>query len=168
MSIDYSFHLCMGFEIDQQEVENIFVHKETDPGVFHMEDRFDPKTGIKIDPIKIWDEKPSTKKWVEYKGNKIKDLDPEEWETLLAEEFDCYVSQRGSFPTGKLTYVFSVNKPISWKDAENHGHITIYNNAIECFMIDALNQKAFSLKSKLEQRGYKIGDPKVFIATRIS
>jgi Domain of unknown function (DUF4419) len=95
MGIDYTASLVYGFEIDEDDVQRIWRKSEKDPGEFHMEDRFDPKTGKKIKQEKVWDRKPSTKSWYEMNGKKIDDLDFEDWDSFLSEHFGCNVETAG-------------------------------------------------------------------------
>src|SRR5271157_2382087 len=108
MGIDYTANLVYGFEIDEDEVQGIWRKTEKDPGEFHMEDRFDPKTGNKIKQEKVWDRKPSTKVHYEIDDKRIDGMDFEDWDSFLAEQFGCNVETAGSFPSGELTYVFFV------------------------------------------------------------
>jgi hypothetical protein len=50
MSIDYSAHLAIGFEIESSMFDRFKV--KTDP-VWHMEERFSEKTGKKLQPVKV-------------------------------------------------------------------------------------------------------------------
>lgn len=168
MGIDYSFNLCFGFELDCDIVEAPFYKTEQDPGLFHMEDRFDPKTGAKVDPVKVWDRKPSPKRWVEVDGEKCGDMDPEDWERFFRKRFDCNVDQYGSWPSGELTYVFYVNTCQPWREAADYGKVTVFNSVISIEEMPSLMVKALKLKEKLEAHGYNPGEPQVFIATRIS
>ena len=47
MSMDYSTNLVVGWILDEDDIPNIFI--ETIPEVSHKEDRYDQKTGKKID-----------------------------------------------------------------------------------------------------------------------
>lgn len=56
MGLNYSFHIGIGFVIpfkDVLEAVNPFLKTTTE--IFHMEDRYDPKTGEKLQPSKIID-----------------------------------------------------------------------------------------------------------------
>ncbi len=54
MSTDYDSMTVIGFVVPAEEAFKKFIVKR--PGVFHMEDRFDAKTGKKIAPEKVIDE----------------------------------------------------------------------------------------------------------------
>ena len=166
MSIDYTFALCIGFELDKDEVEKPFKLTNKYPGEFHMEDRFDPKTGAKIEPVKIWDKKPKTERWYEIDGVKYDDFF--EMEDVLGKKFDCYVGEYGSFCSGDNTYVFCVNDIGSYKDAGNYGNITVYDKSLTFTDLPDLMAKAYGLRERLQSAGYNPGEPKVFIAQRVS
>jgi len=168
MGIDYTYSLCMGFEIPEEKVESPYEREEKFPGIFHMEDRFDPKTGAKLKQEKVWDKKPQTVRWYEFDGQKYTDLDPEQWGDLLSKKFGCHVEKYGCYMTGEFNYVFHVNEPMSYKDARNEGHITFYNESISCDEVFRLLPQALLLQSKLEAAGYNPGKPRIFMAERIS
>lgn len=168
MGIDYSCSLVYGVELDEKDVHAIFQKSEKVEGTFHMEDRFDPKTGAKMKQEKVWDKKPETHTWYEIDGKKYDDLDPEEWESILEKKLGCHVDTSGSFPSGELTYVFYVNEPISWKKADDYGKVTVYNNVMEQKDIPGLITKALLLSQRMEEFGLGKHTPRIFIATRIS
>jgi hypothetical protein len=168
MGIDYTYKLVYGFELDEEDVLAPFQHTKKTEGEFHMEDRFDPKTGAKLPAVKVWDKKPTSERWYEVDGKKYDDLDPEEWDSILEEKFGCFVEQMGSFPSGELTRIFHVNQSMNWKDADDYGRITVFNNAMSATLLKELEPKANELKTKLQAFGYEVSEPQVFIATRIS
>lgn len=168
MGIDYSFSLVYGFEMSEEEAEAPWKKTEKNPGKFHMEDRFDPKTGAKRPPVKVWDINPSTESWLEIDGKKYDEPDPEEFDEILAKKFGCNVEGFGSWPSGELTKVFFVNKSVGWKEADDYGRVTIYNNTIPTKDLEKLVPKAIALRDKLREAGYKVGEPEIFIATRIT
>jgi hypothetical protein len=168
MSTNYTASLVYGFELDKDKVESIWCNSEKDSGEFHMEDRFSPTTGAKIEPVKIWDRKPSTKTWYEIDGKKEKDLYIEDWEKYLSKYLDCNVETSGSFSSGDITYVFYVNDCVQYPHGDNYGHITVYNSVIDHKDILELMPKAMDLKEKLLKLGLKVNDPSIFIAMRIN
>lgn len=167
MSLDYSLALCYGFEINQEDAKKPYRRSKKYPGSFHMEDRFDPKTGAKVAPKKVWDHSPSEEKWVEINGEEWEDLDPEVWEAFFEEKLGCHVEEFGSVPSGDLSYVFYVNKPGFYKKATDYGRFKVYGDSFTQTELTELAPKALELKRKLEELGYKLGEPRVFIALRI-
>ena len=62
MGIDYSSVLGVGFVFPLEEVLDSF--RKVDPEQSHTEDRYDPKTGEKLEPVKVVDqEKHDTFMW---------------------------------------------------------------------------------------------------------
>jgi len=53
MGVDYSQAVKIGFLFSIEDIDEKFA--VTVPEQFHMEERFDPKTGVKITPVKIID-----------------------------------------------------------------------------------------------------------------
>lgn len=56
-----------GFKILTSEIDRVFC--KTEPGIFHLEKRFNPKTGQEIKPEKVFDVRPSS--YYELNGEKI-------------------------------------------------------------------------------------------------
>ena len=168
MGIDYRYSLCMGFEIPAAMVEDSYLKEDKIPGTFHMEDRFDPKTGVKLTAEKVWDKKATTVIWYEFDGKSYPNLDPEDWEKLLGSKFDCYVEKYGCYMTGNFNYVFHVNKPVSYKEARNEGHFTFYNESISCDEVFQLLPKVLLLQDKLTAAGWNPSKPRIFLAECVS
>jgi hypothetical protein len=59
MGIHYSFNLAIGYIITEKEIFDLFLQRT--PEEFHLEDRFDPKTGLKVQPLKVIDRHASGK-----------------------------------------------------------------------------------------------------------
>jgi hypothetical protein len=168
MGINYTASLVYGYEIDENTVQAIWKKSKKDPGEFHMEDRFDTKTGQKLKQEKVWDRKPSIDTWYEMDGKVVEEPDPEDWEGFLSEIVGCHVTLSGSFPSGELSYVFRVNNSVGYKNADDYGHITIYNNAITQAELGRLMPAAMELKARLQKLGLQVNDPKIFITMMIS
>lgn len=80
MGINYSFYLALGWEISEAKLDKAFLKqiKHKNEGKFHYEDRFDPKTGAKLEKQeKVWDESPETivECWFEIDGKKYDDVE---------------------------------------------------------------------------------------------
>src|SRR5271155_695690 len=95
MSISYSFYIRVGFEILTEDLKKAFKHQivSQEEGTFHMEDRFDPKTGAKLAPVQIWDKKPKTKTetWWEIDGEHFQDWEDETMTQVFEEKLGCHV-----------------------------------------------------------------------------
>lgn len=169
MSVSYKLRLCFGYEIKESIAMAPFLksHTEVKDGIFHMEDRFDPKTGVKVNPEKIWDVKPinRTTRWYEIGNHRIEEHDALEAISSLEQHYDCYVECFGSFVAANSTkFVFYVNEPISWKDAADYGRFSVYNDLISLDEISKLTPKVLELKRKLEADGLKVDEPRCFLA----
>ena len=102
-----------------------------------MEDRFDPKTGAKLKPVKVCDVKPIDNSILIINGEEI-DLG-DEIEADLEKLFDCHVETFGSYCQGELTYCFYLNKPV--KNSTGGHPISIYNDRITVFEVFELQPK---------------------------
>lgn len=168
MSYSYSLNLVVGFEISAEEFDAVFLHSHTEreEGIFHMEDRFDSKTGVKTAPVKVWDKKPknNTTRWYEVGGEKHDFyIDPEELTDILGEHFSCHVERFGNWSSGDFWFAFYVNKPKSYQDSVDTGRYTIYNQSISIDELNELQPKIKELHDKLKEAGLPVKEPKVFI-----
>jgi hypothetical protein len=73
MSTSYSFSLAVGFLVTEGEIDELF-RKQTRPEKFHMEDRFDSKTGKRTGEVKVVDEDASSELVID---GKVVEDDPE-------------------------------------------------------------------------------------------
>ena len=163
MGITYSFRLCVGFEIAQDDIKKCFLKEDKIPGKYHMEDRFDPKTGMKLKPVKVCDVKPIDNSVLIIDGEEI---DPDdELEGVLEKTFNCHVETFGSYCAGELTYCFYLNKPVR---SSNGGHpISIYNDSVDVDEVISLESKLITLKNHLQSVGLNVDKPRVFIAQSV-
>lgn len=58
MSVDYTLQMGIGWKLDEEQSKAFFkqYNQEISPEVSHMEDRFNPKTGEKLNPKLVIDE----------------------------------------------------------------------------------------------------------------
>lgn len=173
MGLSYSLRLVVGFEISKEELNSVLLKQDSckEEGIFHMEDRFNPKTGVKVNPEKVWDKKPKThtKKWYEINGQTHDfNMDPETLEAILEESFSCHVERFGSYPTGEFTFAFYLNKPASYKEATDTGRYTIYNDSVDVDEVNNLLPKLKELELKLKAAGFNVKGPRVFVAQMCS
>jgi hypothetical protein len=167
MGIDCSYNLIFGFELSEEEVKKKFRKTVSNPGVFHMEDRFDPKTGKKLNPVKVWDNHPSKESYLVIEGYEFNEDYDDDFIYLLSKKFNCHVEHNGNFSSGELVYHFYVNEVLfDDKNITKFGRITIYNDSISLDEINKLEPKALILKNKLESEGFKVPKPRVFLAQR--
>lgn len=69
MGIEYHVNLAVGVEVSVDELKRVFT--QTLPEESHVEDRFDPKTGEKLEPAKVVDVKERVA-WM-WKGEEVYD-----------------------------------------------------------------------------------------------
>ena len=167
MGIDYDFRLVCGYTFKRNDVESIFERTKKDPGEFRMEDRFDNKTGQKIEPVQVWIRKPSTESWFEVDGERYAYFE-DGMSDHLEEKFGCEILEDGSFPSSELTITFNVNDPRLRQPPERLGRITVRNQAIPLRVLSDMTKRALELKDKLLAAGLKVGEPEIYISTRIS
>ena len=164
MGIDYGFDLCFGYKVDYEDVINALAtvkHTKTD-GVFHMEYRFDPKTGQKLDQIKVWDVKPIDKKERYINFGDVGFChgdDPNILESELAKQFGCNISHFRDYMSCEWDYILfrlDVNQP--HKEDKDYGRMIILKKQITYSEIQELMPKAIELKSKLVEAGINPGE----------
>ncbi len=166
MGTHYSFYLRVGFEISEKDLLKPFrrsssTHTE---GVFHMEDRFNIKTGNRLEPVKVWDTKPktTTKKWLEINGERLEDWDPDGLTASFKEMIGCNVDYfwKSCEQDGE-TYVFYPHSTEHGED--DYGNISISNRSMDYQTVVGLEPQLKEIKNKLEALGIIVADAKVFI-----
>ncbi len=154
MGISYSANIFLGYVMSVEDVQKPFVIKTE--GKFHMEDRFDPKTGDKVKTVKIWDEKPS--KGLFYKGQEFEMH--EGFEELLEELLDCRVTLSGSFCTGDFQYIIHPEMPSPSSGGEDEGRVTFGPSYwFKDFL--SLEIRLKRIKGALQKLGLAPGEPEV-------
>ena len=167
MGIDYTFNLLIGFEFDESEVEKTFIKSSKTQGKFHFEDRFDQKSGNKLNPIKVWDEKPKADRWLEFNGEKFDENFQEGFSEYLEELLDCNINITYN-NTGDNKVTFSPNRISKRKkSAIDEGRVTVWEDSISLEEVMELNPKIASLKAKLINIGLKPEEAKIFISSSI-
>lgn len=171
MGIDYTARLCFGYSLSVDKALAPFKKEQitSSEGVFHMEPRWDPVTGIPVKPVKVWDEKPSKNvdSWFEIDGHKIEDEELEILIPYLENLFNCYIEEFGDYTCSETVLVFYVNHPVSYNNSEEYGKLTLYNNSITLKQIQELTPKVIALKDKLINFNLEIGEPACFLAMKI-
>lgn len=168
MSTHYSFYLRVGFNVSLEDIKKVFEHKNTthEEGIFHMEDRFDPKTGVKLSPVQVWDKKPKTKteKWWVIDGERFDDWEDDPMAQVFAEKLGCkvdYYWQSYNYPDGNA-YGFYLHDPNN-KDEVDEGRFAIHNLSMNYADVCAMQPKLAELKQKLLAMGIDPGEPEVFL-----
>lgn len=167
MSVYYSFYLRVGFKVDLEALKKHFEHNNIShqEGVFHMEDRYDPKTGAKLNPVQVWDKKPKTikERWWIIDGKRFDDWEDEPMANLFAEKLDCRVDYFWTAYGDDPSYGFYLHDPNN-KDKTNTGRgVDIHNLSMDYAAVCAMQPKLAELKQKLLAMGINPGVPQVFL-----
>lgn len=170
MGIDYSFYLRVGYTLTESEVTKPFKRKThiKDEGTFHLEDCYDSKTGVKLSPVVVWDKKPKnyTEHWYEVDGEKLEDWEPHEIEGFFKDKLSgCNVQCIYSFSGDENYFIFYPHE--SDGPSIDEGRVSAYNCSMDFETVKNLEAPLKKLKLDLETFGYKVGEPKVFIASMI-
>jgi hypothetical protein len=164
MSTSYNFSLVVGFQILESVMDKAFVKTISNPGKFHMEDRFDPKTGQKVTPVKIWDEKPLKSSCAELNGVKYDNTIESDFISELENVLGCNIS-----------YVFTYDEECKFdfylhEDGQcdiDSGHVSVHNSRMDLNEVVKMLPKLIELKQDMESLGLTVGKPEVFISTSI-
>ena len=155
MGIDYSFGIRVGFEVSYDEFEESFSRKM--PPRFHMEARFDPKTGKPVEPVRITDDE----------GTDVYTLQGVDYEDLteFTEEFgnllDCKVEVESNMCTPTVVW-FSVKGIKSNSGGLDEGNVTCDAHMDYKSVIKAATAVE-TLRVKLIEHGMIPMEPKVLL-----
>lgn len=114
MSVERSAETVIGYVIPVQDFFKVGGLLQHTPERFHMEKRFDPKSGKEVAPVKIVDSEEHYRvvvRGVDYDGPEVKYYDPENWNPdddvieAISEVLDCDVRVTGDFYNGCNVYV---------------------------------------------------------------
>lgn len=167
MSCSYAFYLRVGFEIPTEELKKVFVHKTVvhEEGAFHMEDRFDPKTGAKLAPVQVWDKRSKTKtdRWWVIDGKRYEDWEDEIMTRVFAKLLGCnvdnYWQAYGSDGGGSFGFY---PHPPGDVDVDS-GKFSISNTSMSYQQVKELEPKLIELKQKLLDLGINPGEATIFL-----
>lgn len=160
MSINYSAYLAVGFHIPYEDFCKVFIRK-TREEVSHMEDRFDPKTGAKLEPIKVVDEE--AVKVIVFNGQ---NYDPDEMYELtdaLAAYLKCDIDTDGS-SNGDQDYVFTPKYTTDSFYGHDYGRLTV-GGALTYKQVVKLGPVLDALRLKLIKLGLKPGKAVVMVGS---
>jgi hypothetical protein len=166
MSTSYSFYLRVGFKIPIEDLKKPFQHKKEthEEGSFHMEDRFDPKTGAKLAPVKVWDKKPETQTehWWVIDGERFDDWEGEPMAGFFAKKLECRVDYYWQAYGDDWGYGFYLHDPNN-DERIDEGRFSIHNLSMDYESVCAMQGRLAELKTKLQAMGIDPGDPQVFL-----
>lgn len=166
MSIHYSFYLRAGFNVPTEDLKKLFEQKTVthEEGSFHMEDRFDSKTGQKVEPVKIWDKKPKTKteRWWVIDGERFDDWEDEIMTRVFEEKLGCHVDYYWQAYGNDPSFGFYIHDPNN-DDSMDEGRFAIHNLSMDYAAVCAMQPKLAELKQKLQAMGVDPGEPEIFL-----
>ncbi len=160
MGIDYSFSLAVGFVVEMDSFTKPFIVVAEEKS--HMEDRFDPKSGKKLAPVKVIDQ--AEEQAYVYKGTTYED----QFELLeaLEEDLGCSINNGGGYLDGKTAYI-SVNFETD-DSGEDYGRVCVGGKATFA-EISACKVKCVALKKALSKLGVSsLGETMVYVSPNIS
>ncbi len=160
MGIDYSFSLAVGFVVAMDSLVKPFIVKKEEK--FHMEDRFDPKTGKKIGQAKVVDQ--SAEEEYAYKGETY-ECRYEMFEALEV-DLDCSINSGGGYSDGKTAYI-SVEFETD-DSGEDYGRVCVGGKAT-FEEVAKCKKKCADLKKTLTKLGVSsLGEAMVYVSPNIS
>lgn len=164
MSTTYSFILNIGYQISEEEFTKPFLVSEHVEGVFHMEDRFDPKTGEKVPQVKVWDKKPYTKQYYVFNGEKIQ-KDIYDLIDLFKKTYNSNIHYYHNSVTGDITIAILPNdyKP----PLDDYGHVDCRDEPISFEKLKSYEPELKEIYNQYKSLGIVLGEPKVFISKSI-
>lgn len=159
MGIDYSVNLGIGYILDREDI--IAPFRVEVPEKFHMEDRFDPKTGKKLAPVKVVDEEGGEE--FEYKGERHEDS--YELFQAIGEDLGCNIDNCGGYTDGET---IRVTLEIETDDSGVDDGMFTVGGAASFDDVTAKRAELKELKKRFKKLGIDLGEPKVFPAWDIS
>ncbi len=164
MGIFYTFGLCVGFKVEEDEIKKVFRKEDLIPGEFHMKKRFDPKTGEELSPAKVWDKKPVRLSWYEVDGKRFEPVKFfDHLGEILSKKFECTVTYW--FNAYDTSYVVFSTLLTDSENRIDEGKITVSTDSVSIDKIVKAEKSLNDLRLRLEEAGLKVGEPKVFIAS---
>lgn len=158
MGTYYSFALKVGYSFSIEKFDKLFL--KTDEGKYHWEDRFDPKTGNKIDQEKVWDRRPR----VHYQ------IGEDRFESIwticyeanqLEQKLECSIDMTNT--DGEIVH-FTVAPPHKLNKMDL-GNDTLISGPISLNTLQEMLPALLELKQKLESLGLQPGEPEVFVSS---
>ncbi len=155
MGIDYAFNLGIGYILDREDVVAPF--RVDVPEKFHMEDRFSPKTGKKLEPVKVVDEEAGEAYVLDGKQYE------EHWEFFedLSKKLECDITNQGGYSDDQTLY-FTVKVEKTDEDTLEDGRITL-GPSITFDNITSSRAALTKLAKSLKKLGIEPGVAKVFV-----
>lgn len=165
MGIDYSFSIGIGYVVSYdslvEALEPWAVKTEDD---FHMEDRFDPKTGKKIGQEKVVDFEGETT----YKLGKKKFEYEDEFLEALFDSFGAEYSNDGGMSEATVAYI-TVKTEHTGEDDFDGGRVFAGSSILFSEAMATKTKAALKkLAKQLTKMGLEPGEAKIFIENSVS
>lgn len=162
MGIDYSASIAFGCRVTPEMIGQVF--GVTLPEKFHMEDRFDPKTGKKLPQVKVID-------WEEMNVYKIDKGADEYFEDQIELMEEVCKRARASYwivsdydaPPDETTFIVGVTPKKSGDDGESWGRVDT-GPSYSLDDVADLRPELEEIRKRLKDMGLKIGPPRVYCA----
>ena len=158
MSYSFNGSIILGYSIPFYDVQKLFLIKTQ--GVFHMEDRFDIKTGSKLDQIKVWDK--LTQDNLIYKGKEYKS--GEEFTELLEEVVCCRVTE---VINDEHQYIFHPEMPSPSTGGREEDRGVSFGPSYWFKDFVALDMRLKRIKGSLKKMGLHPGEPEIKLVVQI-
>lgn len=158
MGTHFSSHIAIGYLFTENNL--FFPFEKYTEEVFHMEKRFDQKTGKELSEVKIIDKKSSTvylfnKKIIKYSLDFIEEF---------CKNINCKYSQIGDLNSFKNNIVLSPEcKFEPYFSGDDFGNVR-FGDSYKLSDINNSKKELKLLKNKLESFGLKVSEPGVFLA----
>jgi len=161
MGIDYSASLGIGFVVSNDDLLKPFTVETEEK--FHMEDRFDPKTGKKLAPVKVIDEEGG--ETYEFEGERYEDT--YELFDAMGKKLGCEIANQGGYSNGETLYVFVDGVEHTGEDDCDDGRFSVGTSVL---FDEVARQKSAldKLAKAFKKYGIDLGPAKVFVAWDIS
>lgn len=160
MGIDYSANVGIGFIVDREDLLAPF-RVETEEK-FHMEDRYDPKTGKKLEPVKIVDVEAG--EIFEFEGKTFE----EEYEVVeaIADKLDCIIEDTGGYTDCET---LQITVKVEHTDEDDVDCDRFYVGSSILFdNVTALRAELKRVAKGFKKYGVDVGEAKVYVAYGIS
>lgn len=163
MGIDYSFWLNIGYKISGEFLPDS-MRKITEEKS-HMEDRFDPKTGKKLAPVKVIDEEGGLECFL-VDGTELEDM--YSLAEALSEKLGCEVECEHGYSGEDFTITFSVNLPRTGQDDGDWGRVSVGSSILfEEVISNKARAAVEKLGADLKALGIDPGPAKIMIGSSV-
>lgn len=156
MGIDYTTSIAVGFDVSDDDLYETFgVHY---PEQSHMEDRWDPKTGKKLAPVKVIDR--AEGRVLEFEGTEHQDA--LSLATAICEKIGCAMNYSKNFYGGDETerYVFGpILKHHEFGDYRGGERFSLVAARIRLRDVIEAEGELARIKRELEALGLEPGEP---------